>query len=112
MAQMGFASVRDMDDWVALAPTRWKLRAAIRAVNQVMTQLRVRQHPDKTSIGRIGRGFDSLGYRLTADGLAVAQKLVVRCVARALVGDEQHVSCGPCRTGATKDSRPLSDLSY
>jgi hypothetical protein len=97
MAQMGVASVRDMDDWVVLAPTRWKLRAAIRAVNQVLAQLRLRQHPDKTSIRRIWRGFDFLSYRLTTDGLAVAQKTVERCVARAREGDEQHVSCGACR---------------
>ena len=63
-----------MDDWVVLAPTRWKLRAAIRAVNQVMAQLRVRQHPDKTIIGRIARGFDFLGYRFSSAGLAVARQ--------------------------------------
>jgi hypothetical protein len=45
-------------DWVVLAPTRWKLRAAIRAVNEVMANLLVKQHPDKTIIGRIARGFD------------------------------------------------------
>ena len=71
-----------MDDWVVLAPTRWKLRAAIRTVNQVMAQLRVRQHPDKTIIGRIARGFDFLGYRFSSAGLAVARQTVERCVAR------------------------------
>jgi hypothetical protein len=39
------------------------LGAAIRAVNQVMAELRVRQHPEKTFIGRIARGFDFLGYQ-------------------------------------------------
>ena len=82
MAQTGCGYVRSMDDWVVLAPTRWKLRAAIRAVNQVMAQLRVRQHPDKTLIGRIARGFDFLGYRFSAAGLAVARQTVERCVAK------------------------------
>ena len=82
MAQTGCGYVRSMDDWVVLAPTRWKLRAAIRAVNQVMAQLRVRQHPDKTLIGRIARGFDFLGYWFSADGLAVARQTVERCVAK------------------------------
>ena len=52
---------------------------AIRAVNEVMAELRVRQHPDKTIIGRIARGFDFLGYRFSAAGLAVARLKVERC---------------------------------
>ena len=56
MARLGSVSVRYMDDWVVLAPTRWKLRMANRAVNQVMADLRVRQHSDKTTIRRIARG--------------------------------------------------------
>jgi RNA-directed DNA polymerase len=44
--------MRCMDDWVVLAPVRWKPGATIRAEIQVMTALRVRQHPDKTTIGR------------------------------------------------------------
>ncbi|MFI5453890.1 MAG: hypothetical protein ACHRXM_00400 [Isosphaerales bacterium] len=51
-----------MDDWVILAPTRWKLRAAIRLVNQTLAELKVEQHPDKPFIGRVSRGFDFLGY--------------------------------------------------
>ena len=51
-----------------LAPTRWKLREAIRLVNQTLAELHVEQHPDKTFIGRISRGFDFLGYAFTPDG--------------------------------------------
>jgi hypothetical protein len=51
-----------MDDWVILAPTRWKLRRAIKVVNQMLTELKVEKHPDKTFTGRIERGFDFLGY--------------------------------------------------
>ena len=54
-----------MDDWVVLAPTRWKLRKAIRIVNQVLERLMLKNHPDKTSIGRVCVGFDFLGYHLT-----------------------------------------------
>ena len=79
MAQLAVGYVRYMDDWVVLAPTRWKLRAAIRAVNEVMATLLVKQHPDKTFIGRIARGFDFLGYRFTGDGMAVARQTVERC---------------------------------
>jgi len=37
-----------MDDWVILAPTRWKLRRAIKAVNRVMERLQAIKHPEKT----------------------------------------------------------------
>ena len=84
MAELGCFYVRYMDDWVILAPTRWKLRRAIKAVNQVMFDLRVEQHPDKTFIGRIARGFDFLGYWFSPSGLGVAQKTVERMVAKVL----------------------------
>jgi len=64
----GLAYARFMDDWVILAPTRWKLRAAIRLVNDTLAELHVEPHPDKTFIGRISRGFDFLGYAFTPRG--------------------------------------------
>ena len=69
MESTGLAYARFMDDWVILAPTRWKLREAIRLVNQTLAELHVEQHPDKTFIGRISRGFDILGYAFTPAGL-------------------------------------------
>jgi hypothetical protein len=86
-----------MDDWGVLAPTRWKLRAAIRAVNEVMAHLVVTQHPDKTIIGRIARGFDFLGYRFTSTGLAVARQTVERCAERVSRLYEQGAAA--CRIG-------------
>jgi RNA-directed DNA polymerase len=71
-----------MDDWVVLAQTRWKLRTAIRAVNRVMAALRVRQHPDKTIIGRIAREFEFLSYRCSAARLAVVRQTVEHGTAR------------------------------
>jgi retron-type reverse transcriptase len=52
---------RYMDDVWILAPTRWKLREAIRVLNQTFSELRLEKHPDKTFIGRIDKGFDFLG---------------------------------------------------
>ena len=73
-----------MDDWVVRAPTRWKLRTAIRHVNQILAELKVEQHPDKTFIGRISRGFDFLGYCFASAGLVgVAVQTVERFVERA-----------------------------
>jgi len=67
---------------VILAPTRWKLRAAIRLVNETLAELKLRQHPDKTFIGRVSRGFDFLRYLFTPAGLEVAPRAVEHCVER------------------------------
>jgi hypothetical protein len=61
-----------------LAPTRWKLKKAIRVLNQTFNELRLEQHPDKTLIGRTERGFDFLGYHFELDGLSVAAKTIER----------------------------------
>jgi len=83
MAATGLFYVRFMDDWAVLAPTRWKLRAAVQCVNQTLAELKVRQHPDKTFVGRISRGFDFLGYRFSAPGIVgIAKQTVERCVER------------------------------
>jgi len=91
MEKTGLAYARFMDDWVILAPTRWKLRAAIRLVNDTLAELHVVQHPDKTFIGRISRGFDFLGYAFTPAGLEVAPQTVERCVKRVSRLYEQGV---------------------
>ncbi|MGB2612322.1 MAG: hypothetical protein WBC80_25380, partial [Isosphaeraceae bacterium] len=49
------------------------------------------QHPDKTFIGRISRGFDFLGYTFTPAGLDVAPQTVERCVERLSRLYEQDV---------------------
>ena len=48
----------------------------------MMADLRVEQHPDKTFIGRIARGFDFLGYWFTTEGLGIASKTVERFAER------------------------------
>jgi hypothetical protein len=53
LERLGLFYVRFMDDWVVLAPTRWKLRKAIKLVNRNLAELKVEKHPDKTFIGRI-----------------------------------------------------------
>ncbi|HVS89392.1 MAG TPA: reverse transcriptase domain-containing protein [Candidatus Acidoferrum sp.] len=65
----GLTYARFMDDWVILAPTRWSLRRAVQMVNETLRELRVEQHPDKTFIGRIERGFTFLGYWITKQGV-------------------------------------------
>ena len=41
-----------MDDIQVLAPTRSKLRGAVRAVNEVLASLRLEKRPNKTFIGK------------------------------------------------------------
>ena len=68
MEENGLFYARYMDDWIVIAPSRWKLRKAVAKVNRVLDALLVEQHPDKTFIGRAERGFYFLGYRFTTDG--------------------------------------------
>jgi RNA-directed DNA polymerase len=42
----------------------------------------VQQHPDKTFIGRIARGFDFLGYRFSSSGLGIAPRTMERFAER------------------------------
>ncbi|NEP35268.1 hypothetical protein [Moorena sp. SIO3B2] len=89
MAELGGFSARFMDVVVILAPTRWKLRKAIKAVNQVMNDLQVEKHPDKTFIGPIARGFDFLGYFFCGQGLRIAKKTIERMLDKISRLDEQ-----------------------
>ena len=79
-----------MDDVLILAPTRWKLREAIRVLNQTFCELRLEKHPDKTFIGRIEKGFDFLGYHFSTDGLSVAEKTIEKFVAHVVRLYEQE----------------------
>ena len=79
----GLFYVRYMDDILILAPTRWKLRRAVKILNETLTALKLEKHPDKTFIGRIEKGFDFLGYHFSPQGLGLARKTVGNFIARA-----------------------------
>ncbi len=68
--------IRYMDDILILAPSRWQLRRAIATMNGVLEDLGLEQHPDKTTIGPVARGFDFLGYTYSAAGLGLAEKTI------------------------------------
>jgi hypothetical protein len=48
----------------------------IKQLNQIFNQLKLAQHPDKTIIGRIEKGFDFLGYHFSRQLLTLAGKTV------------------------------------
>ncbi|MCK9378136.1 MAG: reverse transcriptase domain-containing protein [Syntrophobacterales bacterium] len=64
--------LRYMDDILILADTRWKLKKAIRVLNRNFDDLKLAKHPDKTTMGRVERGFDFLGYHFTPPGISLA----------------------------------------
>lgn len=45
LERLGLCAVRSMDDMLVLAPTRWKLRQAVKVVHQGLTSLRLAKHP-------------------------------------------------------------------
>jgi len=67
MEAIGLFCAGYMDDWVVLAPTRWKLRRAVPVINQILNDLAVEQHPDKTFVGRVEREIDFLGYHFAVE---------------------------------------------
>lgn len=73
-----------MDDIVILAPTRWKLRRAVKTVNATLAELKLQKHPKKTFIGKVQRGFDFLGYIITTSGLGIAPNTWARFVERVI----------------------------
>ena len=66
-----------------LAKTRWKLKKAIKVLNQTFDELKLEKHPDKTFIGRVEKGFDFLGYHISPEGLSLANKTVENFIARS-----------------------------
>lgn len=79
-----------MDDIPVLASSKWKLRKAIRVLNQIFVELKLEKHPDKTLIGRTNRGFDFLGYRFEPQGLDLASKTIVSFMTKILQLYEQE----------------------
>jgi len=92
---------RYMDDILILASTRWKLKRAIRVLNQTFNALHLEQHPDKTLIGRTEQGFDFLGYHFGPEGLTIDEKTLNNFVERAIRLYEQGPGepCGSTRPG-------------
>jgi hypothetical protein len=76
MEKMNVKYFRYMDDILILASTRWRLKKAIRVLNQTFNELKLGKHPDKTLLGRTERGFDFLGYFIKPGRLSVSLKTI------------------------------------
>ena len=121
MERTGLFYVRFMDDFVILAPTRWRCRRAMKQINTELANLNLEKHPDKTFIGRIEKGFDFLGYHIHPDGLTLAKATVERFIEKATWLYEQEPHSGAlglyvrrftqwCNAGLGEKVNSLSDL--
>ncbi|MEA1877575.1 MAG: reverse transcriptase domain-containing protein [Bacteroidota bacterium] len=72
MQKLNVFYARFMDDWIIIAPTRWKLRKAIALTNQLLEKLRLKQHPDKTYIGKAIKGVNFLGFHINPYVIEIA----------------------------------------
>jgi len=101
MERLDVKYVRYMDDILILTKTRWKLKKAVKVLNQTFDELKLEKHPEKTSIGRIEKGLDFLGYHISPEGLSLAKKTVENFIARAnrLYEQETGEPCDSSRLG-------------
>ncbi len=90
MERLDVKYVRYMDDILILAKTRWKLKKAIKVLNQTFDELKLEKHPEKTVIGRVEKGFDFLGYHISPEGLSLAKRTVENFISRAIRLYEQE----------------------
>lgn len=78
MQRLGIYYARYMDDMVILAHTRWQLRRQVRALNGFFNAGGFEQHPDKTYIGKLAKGYDWMGAQISDAGVeGIAQRAKV-----------------------------------
>ncbi|HFT1740465.1 TPA: reverse transcriptase domain-containing protein [Vibrio vulnificus] len=73
---------RYMDDFIILTKSRWQLRRAVRRLNRHLTAFHFEQHPNKTFIGKIDKGFDWMGFWFTHNGCT---KIAPRALSNHLI---------------------------
>lgn len=64
MSDQRWFYVRFMDDLLVLAPSRPRLRKAVKQLHGLFDGLHPRMHPEKTFVGRWEMGFEFLGPRI------------------------------------------------
>jgi RNA-directed DNA polymerase len=64
---------KDVYDILILSKTRGQNRKVVRELNQILSELKVEKHPDKTFIGKIEKGFDFLGDHFSKEPLKIAR---------------------------------------
>ncbi len=64
MRLRGFQLTRYADDWVITCKSAAEARSAVDAAHQILKQLGVELHPQKTRIVHVQHGFEFLGYKI------------------------------------------------
>jgi group II intron reverse transcriptase/maturase len=64
MRRKGYQVTRYADDWVVTCKSAAEARAAIVAARQILEQLGVDLHPQKTRVVHVRQGFEFLGYTI------------------------------------------------
>lgn len=79
MQKNKFTYARYMDDLVVLAPTKAKLRKAIKVTYQALKPWAYQLHTNKkTFIGKIAKGFDFCGFRLSYNKIILAKSCLAK----------------------------------
>ena len=90
LAIPGVFYARYMDDILIMTKSRWRLRHAIKILNEEFELLGLKKHPQKTTIGMVEKGFEFLGYHYGRDGLSLAGKTIDKFISKALRLYEQE----------------------
>ncbi|MGA0241910.1 MAG: reverse transcriptase domain-containing protein [Candidatus Marinamargulisbacteria bacterium] len=91
--------VRYMDDFIFFCDQRWVLRRVVRATHGILSELGMRMHPQKTTIGKVATWLTFCGYELhPTKGIRVAKATYARYVTRVRGLYEQGVSQADIRT--------------
>jgi len=64
MRQRGYRLTRYCDDWVVSCETAQQAKQALAAAQNILNELGVKLHPQKTRIVHVRDGFEFLGYKI------------------------------------------------
>ena len=93
--ERGLFYVRYMDDFLFLSQRRWPVRRAISRLHQYFDDTGFECHPDKTTVGRVEKGFDWLGVWFDERGpVGIAPRALENHRTRCLRLEEQARRCG------------------
>lgn len=76
LEEAGYRFVRYADDFVVVCNDRKQAEAALTLVEKVMTELGLTLSPEKTKIASYGKGYEFLGFRLSACSRTMRPKSV------------------------------------
>jgi hypothetical protein len=94
MQKHKFTYARYMDDLVILAPTRARIRKAIKVTYQALKPWGYQLHTnEKTFIGKIAKGFDFCGFRLSYNKMISAKSCLAKFEKRLSALYEQRLKC-------------------